>query len=361
MKKRGAALLFCLLLVLQLAVPVRAAGSVYFVAAEASVLPLTDATMPFWSGGYLYVPASVFTGFDISIINNTAKKMTVLEKDRRALLFDWEKGTAQDGGGQVLTPGLIQSGGSVFVPASIVSDFFGLQYSVTEVAHGYLVWLRSPNFGMTAADFVNAATYNMEERYTAYTKGSQTPSTPQTPSGTTVPPSGARIRLCIEADQRAGSLLDALERVNGWATFYCTPEFMENNGDLLRRLAVSGSAVGLLLDPEDPAESLDQQLKRGNDALYRATLTRTRLVYADGGEETLQALEQLGYSCLTPDMDRTDYKLESAANAAALLKRVSARRRDVSVWLGTTASAAGVKEFVSSAQREGHYCRAMTE
>ena len=38
MKKRGAALLFCLLLVLQLAVPVRAAGSVYFVAAEASVL-----------------------------------------------------------------------------------------------------------------------------------------------------------------------------------------------------------------------------------------------------------------------------------------------------------------------------------
>ncbi len=81
MKKRGAALLFCLLLVLQLALPVRAAGSVYFVAAEASVLPLTDATMPFWSGGYLYVPASVFTGFDISIINNTAKKMTVLEKE----------------------------------------------------------------------------------------------------------------------------------------------------------------------------------------------------------------------------------------------------------------------------------------
>lgn len=46
MKKRGATLLFCLLLVLQLALPVRAAGSVYFVAAEASVLPLTDATMP---------------------------------------------------------------------------------------------------------------------------------------------------------------------------------------------------------------------------------------------------------------------------------------------------------------------------
>ena len=124
----------------------------------------------------------------------------------------------------------------------------------------------------------------------------------------------------------------------------------------------SSYTVGLLLDPEDPAESLDQQLKRGNDALYRATLGKTRLAYVPDAEKTeLQALEEVGWSCLPPDMDRTDYKLESAANAAALLKRVSARRRDVSVWLGTTASAAGVKEFVSSAQREGHYCRAMTE
>lgn len=116
---------------------------------------------------------------------------------------------------------------------------------------------------MTAADFVNAATYNMEERYTAYTKGSQTPSTPQTPSGTTVPPSGARIRLCIEADQRAGSLLDALERTNGWATFYCTPEFMENNGDLLRRLAVSGSAVGAAAGPGGPGGELRPAAQAG--------------------------------------------------------------------------------------------------
>ena len=63
----------------------------YFVAAEESVLPVTDATMPFWANGYLYVPASVFTNLGISVINNTAKKMTVLEKDRRAMLFDWAK------------------------------------------------------------------------------------------------------------------------------------------------------------------------------------------------------------------------------------------------------------------------------
>ena len=105
-----------------------------------------------------------------------------------------------------------------------------------------------------------------------------------------------------------------------------------------------------------------EQLRRGNEALYRATLGKTRLAYVPDAEKTeLQALEEVGWRCLTPSMDRSDYKLESSSNASALMKRVSARRGDVSVWLGTTASAAGLREFVISAQGAGHYCRAMTE
>ena len=128
-----------------------------------------------------------------------------------------------------------------------------------------------------------------------------------------------------------------MDRANGWATFYCTPDFLESNGELLRRMTASGHAVGILAESgEDTAE----QLRRGNEALYRATLGKTRLAYV-------------------PDAE--DYKLESSSNASALMKRVSARRGDVSVWLGTTASAAGLREFVISAQGAGHYCRAMTE
>ena len=67
MKKRWAMGLLCCLLLFQLAFPAKAAGSVYFVAAEESVLPVTDATMPFWANGYLYVPASVFTNLGISV------------------------------------------------------------------------------------------------------------------------------------------------------------------------------------------------------------------------------------------------------------------------------------------------------
>ena len=173
MKKRWAAGILCILLLFQLSSPVQAAGKVYFVAAEESVLPLSDASMPFWHGGYLYVAASVFTNLGVSVINNTAKGLMVLEKERRALLFDRNKGTVQDSSGTSYAPGAVQSGGTVFVPASVVAGFFGLQYSVTDVPNGTLVWLRSPDFGMSIRSFANAATYSMEERYSAYIKDSQ--------------------------------------------------------------------------------------------------------------------------------------------------------------------------------------------
>ena len=116
----------------------------------------------------------------------------------------------------------------------------------------------------------------------------------------------------------------------------------------------------ILLD--GAAGSPEELLKRAEDALYRATLGKTRLAYVpDADEAELQALGEDGWRCLTPSLDRAHYKLESSSNASALMKRVSARRGDVSVWLGTTASAAGLREFVISAQGAGHYCRAMTE
>ena len=61
--KRRAALILGLLLVFQLALPpARAAERVYFTAVGSYVLPLSDNTMPFWSGGYVYIASSIFTG-----------------------------------------------------------------------------------------------------------------------------------------------------------------------------------------------------------------------------------------------------------------------------------------------------------
>lgn len=91
---------------------------------------------------------------------------------------------------------------------------------------------------------------------------------------------------------------------------------MEENGALLRRMTASGHTVGILLD--GAAGSPEELLKRAEDALYRATLGRTRLIcLRNADERTAQTLKQAGYCPLSPDLDRSSYKLESASNAAS--------------------------------------------
>ena len=82
MKKKLLAMLACAVLVIQLAAPATAAGMVYFTAVNMSVLELSDATMPFWSNGYLYVAGSVFSSYSkelgVSYSYNAAKEKVVL-------------------------------------------------------------------------------------------------------------------------------------------------------------------------------------------------------------------------------------------------------------------------------------------
>ena len=91
MKRRAAAFFFGLLLVLQLALPpVRAEERVYFTAVGGYVLPLSDNTMPFWSGGYVYIASSIFTGsareaLGISQVFNSDQGRLVLYSGGRSL------------------------------------------------------------------------------------------------------------------------------------------------------------------------------------------------------------------------------------------------------------------------------------
>ena len=376
MRKRIAAGLACLLALLALLprLPARAAESVYFVAVEESVLPLSDGTMPFWSGGYLYVPASAFSGatrdaLGITVINNSAKRVTVLDKSRRPLLFYWDKKYGEDNDGNTYVPGAVLRGGTAFLPAAVVSSFFAVQYSVAEVEHGYLVWLRNPDFGMSMKDFANAATYNMEDRYGAYLRAKQ-PDPP--PSEETAPPSGetetieepapagTRINLCVEAADNAEAILDMIEYSDAWITFYCPCEFLEEQGDLLRRMLAEGHAVGVLVD--GTAADAAAQLTRGTEALFEAACVKTRLARLQGADEaTRRSAEKLGWRVFGADIDNGGRTLSGNANADALMSRVQGRRGDLSVWLGTGASAAGVRSFITKAKAAGYYCRALRE
>ena len=144
MRRKLAALLLCLLLVFQLSpVPSGAAETVYFTAVNKNVLTLSDDTMPFWSGGYLYVPSTIFTGvgrdLGVSYYPNIARQTVLLYVDKTvysSLVFDLNKDYAIDNEGNLYFQKPIQRGGVIFLPISLIARCFGLLYSTVEVDRG---------------------------------------------------------------------------------------------------------------------------------------------------------------------------------------------------------------------------------
>lgn len=384
MKKRAAALALCLALCLALAPAVaeaaEAAGSIYITAAGNDILPLDDATMPFWSDGYLYVASSIFTGqvnksLGVAYLPSSVSNpnLCILYAGTRSLMFDINGNFVRDTDGNVSFRGAIRQGGEVFVPASVVAEFFHLEYSVTPLtvstaggaSYGALVWLRQPNFGLSEKHFINAAFSQISMRYEQYLRERQPeevgvenpPGGVQLPSG-----DGKSVYLCLAAGEGAAAQLDALDACGAQAAFFCTPEFLESQGDLLRRMIATGHAVGLLADAADPERTVTEQLEAGNALLARATMGKTRLAKIQNGDERhRREAREAGFSCLEAELDRSDSGLRDSAQAEHLLRQVSAQRGGVRIWLGNAAGAAGLRAFLSAAGEAEDRCLALTE
>lgn len=372
MRRKLAALLLCLLLVFQMsAVPSEAAGTVYFTAVNKNVLSLSDATMPFWSGGYLYVPSTIFTGvgrdLGVSYYPNIAKQTVLLYVDDTiysSLVFDLNKDYAIDNEGNMYFQKPIQRGGVIFLPISLIARCFGLLYSTVEVDRGYLVWVRNPDMDMEERYFADAARSRMDYEYSQYLRNQgaaaeETVPEQSEPSVVT----GQRVYLSMEAAESAAvsSLLDTLDRYDAQAAFYCTAGFLEEAGDLLRRMSAAGQAIGLIADAADD-RPVTEQLEAGNRLLSQAASVKTRLAWIrNATAEAVAEAEAAGFCCLTPDLDRSAYPLSSTGAADTLFQRVTSRSGAVTVWLGDGANAAGLGSFLSAAEAADDRCLAMTE
>ena len=376
MKRRAAALLLSLLLVFQLSLPpARAAERVYFTAAGSYILPLSDNTMPFWSGGYVYIPSSIFTGkgreaLGVSQVLDGGQEWMTLYSVRKSLTYNLSDNCALDNDGTAYYPGAIQRNGTIFVPASTVSRYFDLLYSVIEVEQGSMVWLRQQ--GYTASDklYANAAQYQLDTVYSDYIRAKEStppkgsspaapvkPSTPDNAEDPAAELDGKRIALCLAAGDNASALLDALESYDAGAAIFFTPEQMEAQGEVLRRMCAAGQSVGVLVDAADPERTVEEQLEAGNAALFQAACCKTRLARIEnGGPQSLQTAGDLGFRCLQPELDRSGQPLQTASNTLSLLQRLASRRGDAAVWLGSGASPVGLRVFLAAAREAGGEC-----
>lgn len=369
MKRNWAALFLAVLLLCQLAVPAVAADTVYYTAINENVLELNDATMPFWSGGYLYVPSTVFRDLNLGLSRNIAKgTLTVygLKNRSQYLIFDLKADTVIDRESNGYYPGAVLRGGLIFLPVSVVAKAFGFTYSNMQVNHGYLVWVSDGSFYLPDNDFKNAVTDQTERRYAKYLKNRSPASDVQVPlpENPGIAGNGKRVYLCMEATNPAAveELLDTLSRTGSQAAFFFPPELLEGNDDLLRRMVATGHAVGILADAGRADLSVVQQIDLGNTLLYRATWGKTRLVQIQNStEKTVKEAEAAGYCCLRPTVDREKYGLQSITAAGTILKRISAQRGFASVWLGSDVNASGLRSLLTAGRNEENRYLALTE
>ena len=190
---------------------------------------------------------------------------------------------------------------------------------------------------------------------------SSTPPENGTPVTTTEPPpdsapeivGGREIYLCLRGGESTSALLDALERRDIRAAVFCDEAFLSERGDLLRRMAATGHRIGLYVGAEPSASALER-LEAANERLRRVTMEKTRLVYADGADETLlRALQDAGFLCLRPSLDRTQFPLRTTRQADELLTAVSRQANAVTVWLGGEVNRSALNAFVNAALEVG--------
>ncbi len=307
---------------------------VYFTAANEQLLDLTSETMPFYSGGVLYVSSKVFEGTDLGVtfVYNSTTKMAMLYTARTDLRFDLANQTTTDKNGNRYQAYALERNGYVFLPIGTVCGFFGLMWTINETGIAPLIRVRSTSAILSDRDFIDAASNDMQRRYNAYEKQveeSTSTSDPQVYPEYT----GQKIHLLVSCQAREDTLA-VLEALGGSAqgTFLLTPEQMED-GDLLRALIAGGHAVALAASGETEDE-VEAQVLRGRDLLWQAACSWLNLVWYEGRADMSALLTDLGCVSLEADLDRRDTGVSTAGRARTLLSTIELYRRDLTVYLG---------------------------
>lgn len=363
-KRRVASILAAAVLFVGLAWPIPAsAANLYFTAINDSVAPLSSDTMPFWSGGALYVPYTVFdasqNGVNVSLglyasYNRGGGTLTLFNL-RQVLVFDLNKGTCWDDmTGTTYSSRAILRNGRPFLSLNMVCSFFGLEYSYSQlpyISQGYLVRIKSADAVNDDSGFIDAARNVINNRFRDYTQSlssadTTNPARPGTGSGVNpgsgtanpsvsapLVPDGSKTATylafrCESAEGLTG-ILSALDSGGERAVFFLTPQLLENEGDLVRRALGTGHSVGILTDSGEVAE---RQLDRGARALEAAARTRTTLAYVPDDQRA--GSEEKGWVCWRETiLLQPDGSTNSNTYAASAVRRLANRNGSVYLTL----------------------------
>lgn len=284
MKKRTISLLLVLMLLLS---PGATAGAdstgVCFSAVDDTLLDLSQAAI--WYSGQACVPSSVFSYLGIYYNYFADNNVIQLYSGNKQLFFDLTNGGSYSGNDSKFTASATYLGGTVYVPASFVSGYFGYYTSyISGSGYGDIIRIKTGGDQLTDAQFMDAASSLMKNRL-GMSESSAPPTTPTptvspTPSPTEEPSDGEAV-LCFVGLPGADAL-DSMESMGGYkCCFLITAAEAETSPDSVRRLFCGGHSIGVYCSSET-GENADAAVR----AIYSAAFSRPAFIASDSASET---------------------------------------------------------------------------
>lgn len=329
---------------------VAGSGVIFLAVNDAIPIALSAETMPFYSGGTLYVPYTLFNVSALGVTSsyNVLEMTLTLFNINGRIVFDLSSGTSTDSANSGAAWSTITKGGTVFVPAYYCATFFGIGISYLTSLGGYSVVRFTTGDQVYDDDyFLEKADSLIETRADQYFDGtnsvSSTPqvtvtasASPSTSSSVTEtvtptpspsvsatpdpetespePSEGAAEPEPSEEEEPAEesttpsdiyliyynaegmeALAEALEEEGMTGAFFLTAQELERYPTLLSRLWAGGHAVGLLLNgtEDDPLTAVTEA------NMLADQLTKRPLLWVYAPDE-VPALTEQGYLVLTP-------------------------------------------------------------
>lgn len=353
MKKKLIALLCTLALVLPLLPSPASASGLFFLGLNDTLMPQSGQLTPIQSGGWVYVPVSVFnnrvTGINFGVYHGFTddnESLIFYNLSGKKMTFNLVEGTASaDGAAPPVPSKVIIRGGAYYVPAYAICRYFGLTYSFETTEYGPFLRIKDGRASLNDAMFLAANEPAMRSRYSAYQQSLLPPAEvipePEEPA----PKFSLYVGVRGAAGADVTTLLNGLANVRATALVFFPAESVADCADQLRQAAGRGHRIGLIPSGETPEARL-ASVEKGS-ALVEKILRQE--VWFVLGTDT--ALAEAGYLCWSPGMN-----VSASGTAAQLYDSIiqyGENRKSVRILLDSRASGSILSSVLRQLAQDG--------
>jgi len=315
--------------------------TMYFMSVNDKVVDYKAETMPFISGGVVYVPFQMFIseengGVNLGVfygIHEASNILSLYSRTEPILTFDRGGQGAYDAAGNTYSFHAITRNGITFVPAAAVCDYFGLEYSYLPNDYGVLVRVKKEgSYWLNDRMFLSSATYKFVEQKKLFDRDqSEVLSTPPaSPSPSTSPADKSRIRISFafrcQTTEGIDAILDIFQGTDVKGLFFLHPDQLTQMDDQVRRLLAQGHRIGFTVDGPD-LESCLAQAETGNRLLAHIARTKTDFLLVAGEDTLAEPLSGSGWVCWKGNINGIpDREMRPASLASSILLNAEAKR-----------------------------------